>query len=168
VSGTIRSRACRPVGPAASNTSSHVVRSTPLVTRAISLAACSCPRPGRCAARTRENTNLHVLEHALPKRGHSCLLCTQRDARALVGARHRNGREPQRQIPTRQHAGGEPDERRDLLRGRRWIAGVIAVAKPALQQAVEEKDAAMFANEAKRVVAAIRGGTERLRAVAAR
>jgi hypothetical protein len=39
---------------------------------------------------------------------------------------------------------------------------------PALQEAVEEKDAAMFASEVKRVIAAMRRGTERLRAVAAR
>ena len=37
---------------------------------------------------------------------------------------------------------------------------------PALQQAIEERDAAMFASEAKRVVAAIKAGTERLRAAA--
>jgi N-acetylated-alpha-linked acidic dipeptidase len=36
---------------------------------------------------------------------------------------------------------------------------------PALQQAIEERDAAMFASEATRVVAAIRAGTDRLRAV---
>ena len=36
---------------------------------------------------------------------------------------------------------------------------------PALQQAIEERDAAMFATEAKRVVAAIRAGADRLRAV---
>jgi hypothetical protein len=34
-----------------------------------------------------------------------------------------------------------------------------------LQQAIEERDAAMFASEATRVVAAIRAGTDRLRAV---
>jgi N-acetylated-alpha-linked acidic dipeptidase len=37
---------------------------------------------------------------------------------------------------------------------------------PALQQAVEERDAAMFASESKRVVAALKAGTERLRGVA--
>jgi N-acetylated-alpha-linked acidic dipeptidase len=36
---------------------------------------------------------------------------------------------------------------------------------PALQQAIEERDAAMFATEAKRVVAALKAGTDRLRAV---
>ena len=36
---------------------------------------------------------------------------------------------------------------------------------PALQQAIEERDAAMFAAEAKRVVAALKAGTDRLRAV---
>ena len=35
---------------------------------------------------------------------------------------------------------------------------------PALQQAIEERDAAMFASEAKRVVAALKAGAERLRA----
>ena len=36
---------------------------------------------------------------------------------------------------------------------------------PALQQAIEERDAAMFATESKRVVAAIKAGADRLRAV---
>ncbi len=36
---------------------------------------------------------------------------------------------------------------------------------PALQQAIEERDAAMFATESARVVAAIKAGAERLRAV---
>ena len=41
--------------------------------------------------------------------------------------------------------------------------GYAAWPFPALQQAIEERDAAMFASEAKRVVAAIKAGTERLR-----
>jgi N-acetylated-alpha-linked acidic dipeptidase len=36
---------------------------------------------------------------------------------------------------------------------------------PALQEALDAKDAAMFAAEAKRIVAALRAGTERLRSV---
>ena len=38
---------------------------------------------------------------------------------------------------------------------------------PALQQAIEERDAAMFATESKRVVAAIRAGADRLRSLSA-
>ncbi len=45
--------------------------------------------------------------------------------------------------------------------------GYAAWPFPALQQAVEERDAAMFASEAKRVVAALEAGAERLRAAAA-
>ena len=37
---------------------------------------------------------------------------------------------------------------------------------PALQQAIEERDAGLFAGESKRVIAAIKAGTDRLRAVA--
>jgi N-acetylated-alpha-linked acidic dipeptidase len=44
--------------------------------------------------------------------------------------------------------------------------GYAAWPFPALQQAIEERDAAMFAAEAKRVVAAIRAATEKLRAAA--
>ena len=44
--------------------------------------------------------------------------------------------------------------------------GYAAWPFPALQQAIEERDAAMFAAEAKRVVAAIKAGTDRLRAAA--
>jgi hypothetical protein len=36
---------------------------------------------------------------------------------------------------------------------------------PALQEAVDKKDAAMFATEATRVVAALKAGAERLRAI---
>jgi N-acetylated-alpha-linked acidic dipeptidase len=57
---------------------------------------------------------------------------------------------------------------RHLLIGPGLTTGYAPWPFPALQQAVEEKDAAMFANEAKRVATAIRGGAERLRAVAAR
>jgi N-acetylated-alpha-linked acidic dipeptidase len=39
---------------------------------------------------------------------------------------------------------------------------------PALQQAIEERNAAMFATESKRVVSALRSGADRLRAVAGR
>jgi N-acetylated-alpha-linked acidic dipeptidase len=39
---------------------------------------------------------------------------------------------------------------------------------PALQQAIEERDAALFASESKRVVAAIKAGTDRLRALGVR
>ncbi len=45
--------------------------------------------------------------------------------------------------------------------------GYAAWPFPALQQAIEERDAAMFASEARRVVAALKAGTERLRAAAA-
>ena len=44
--------------------------------------------------------------------------------------------------------------------------GYAAWPFPALQQAVEERDSAMFAAEAKRVVAAIKAGTEKLKAAA--
>jgi N-acetylated-alpha-linked acidic dipeptidase len=44
--------------------------------------------------------------------------------------------------------------------------GYAAWPFPALQQAIEERDQTMFTNEAKRVVAAIKAGTERLRAAA--
>ena len=38
---------------------------------------------------------------------------------------------------------------------------------PALQQAIEERDAAMFATESKRVVATIRAGADRLQSLSA-
>jgi len=44
--------------------------------------------------------------------------------------------------------------------------GYAAWPFPALQQAIEERDQTMFANEAKRVVAAIKAGTDRLKAAA--
>jgi N-acetylated-alpha-linked acidic dipeptidase len=56
---------------------------------------------------------------------------------------------------------------RHMLIGPGLTTGYAPWPFPALQEAVEEKDAAMFANEVKRVVAAMRRGTERLRAVAA-
>jgi N-acetylated-alpha-linked acidic dipeptidase len=57
---------------------------------------------------------------------------------------------------------------RHMLIGPGLTTGYAPWPFPALQEAVEEGDAAMFASEAKRVVAAMRAGTERLRAVAAR
>ena len=44
--------------------------------------------------------------------------------------------------------------------------GYAAWPFPALQQAIEERDAAMFGAEAKRVVAAIKAGTEKLKSAA--
>ena len=44
--------------------------------------------------------------------------------------------------------------------------GYAAWPFPALQQAIEDRDAAMFASEAKRVVAAIKAGTEKLKSAA--
>nr|MBA2304454.1 aminopeptidase [Acidobacteriota bacterium] len=52
---------------------------------------------------------------------------------------------------------------RHMLIGPGLTTGYAPWPFPALQQALEEKDTALFAAESKRVVAAIRAGTERLR-----
>ena len=57
---------------------------------------------------------------------------------------------------------------RHMLIGPGLTTGYAPWPFPALQEAVENKDAAMFEAESKRVVAALRAGTERLRAVASR
>ncbi|MEO6214290.1 MAG: M28 family metallopeptidase [Vicinamibacterales bacterium] len=54
---------------------------------------------------------------------------------------------------------------RHMLIGPGLTTGYAPWPFPALQEAVEKKDAAMFASEVTRVVAAIRAGTERMRAV---
>ena len=55
---------------------------------------------------------------------------------------------------------------RHMLIGPGLTTGYAPWPFPALQEAVENKDAALFARELKRVVAAIEAGTERLRAAA--
>lgn len=57
---------------------------------------------------------------------------------------------------------------RHMLIGPGLTTGYAPWPFPALQEAIENRDAAMFEAEAKRVVAALRAGTERLRAVASR
>lgn len=57
---------------------------------------------------------------------------------------------------------------RHLLIGPGLTTGYAPWPFPALQEAVENTDAAMFEREAQRVVAALRAGTARLRAVASR
>ena len=54
---------------------------------------------------------------------------------------------------------------RHMLIGPGLTTGYAPWPFPALQEAVENKDAAMFDREVTRVVAAIRAGAERLRAV---
>jgi N-acetylated-alpha-linked acidic dipeptidase len=57
---------------------------------------------------------------------------------------------------------------RHMLIGPGLTTGYAPWPFPALQEAVENKDAAMFDREARRVVEALRAGTERLRAVTSR
>jgi N-acetylated-alpha-linked acidic dipeptidase len=57
---------------------------------------------------------------------------------------------------------------RHMLIGPGLTTGYAPWPFPALQEAVENKDAALFATESKRVAAALRAGTERLRAVTSR
>jgi N-acetylated-alpha-linked acidic dipeptidase len=57
---------------------------------------------------------------------------------------------------------------RHMLIGPGLTTGYAPWPFPALQEAIENRDAALFDTESKRVVAALRAGTERLRAVASR
>ena len=57
---------------------------------------------------------------------------------------------------------------RHMLIGPGLTTGYAPWPFPALQEAIENRDAAMFETESKRVVAALRAGTARLRAVASR